>query len=407
MSINRNNFDVSDFINVDFFHKALTNGLECGDIEIKEVVFTGGTKPGQNYCSQIHRATVTFRKDDQKAETIHLIVKYLPTSQSEFFKQLKIFDRENEMYTLVLNKMKNILKGEDIAPRYFYYTDDPTETIIFEDVTPLGYKIGDDPTGLDEKHCELVFTKLARYHAASMVLAVKHPEILEKFKDSVKLPEKGPDEPNFFLDNFKYLAQLVASWPGFEETAKKLDRFIPTIDANYNDWSGPAKNEIKVLTHCDLWTNNILFKYDGDAVKDVLFIDFQISYFSSPGIDLMHFLYTSPQFDILNERRDHMVEEYYYKTLASTLEDLGYLPIPTFADIVKEMEKREVVGFMWSMIQLFVICIDKDDCVDKGFDALNDAETGLKLRNAGMTSERFTKTIKYILRRLERVGVLQ
>lgn len=121
----------------------------------------------------------------------------------------------------------------------------------------------------------------------------------------------------------------------------------------------------------------------------------------------MHFLYTSPQFDVLNERRDHMVEEYYYKTLASTLEDLGYLPIPTFADIVKEMEKREVVGFMWSMIQLFVICIDKDDCVDKGFDALNDAETGLKLRNAGMTSERFTKTIKYILRRLERVGVLQ
>lgn len=95
---------------------------------------------------------------------------------------------------------------------------------------------------------------------------------MEKFKDSVKLPEKGPDEPNFFLDNFKYLAQLVASWPGFEETAKKLDRFIPTIDANYNDWSGPAKNEIKVLTHCDLWTNNILFKYDGDAVKDVLFV---------------------------------------------------------------------------------------------------------------------------------------
>lgn len=45
------------------------------------------------------------------------------------------------------------------------------ETLVFVDVSPLGYVLADRVRGLDEKHCKLVFEKLAEFHAASMVLA--------------------------------------------------------------------------------------------------------------------------------------------------------------------------------------------------------------------------------------------
>lgn len=45
--------------------------------------------------------------------------------------------------------------------------------IIFEDLKSLGYTMADRHSGLDEKHCQLVLSKLGRFHAASMILAEK------------------------------------------------------------------------------------------------------------------------------------------------------------------------------------------------------------------------------------------
>ncbi|CAD7091504.1 unnamed protein product [Hermetia illucens] len=317
-----------------------------------------------------------------------------------------LFTRERDIYINFLPKVERLLNGVTIAPRFLYYTAEPVETLVVVDASPLGYVLADRVRGLDEKHCRLVFEKLAEFHAASMVLSKEQPkEMSEKFSKD-RLTDDPDTIENMLVQNFTYFAKVVETWSGFEDTSKKLRRFISTIPQNMVKWCGPSDEEIKVLTHNDLWVNNMLFKYkDGEPV-DLYFIDFQLSVYSSPGIDFTHFLYTSPQFDILNQKRDLLIEGY-YKTFKSTLENLGYSPIPTLENILEEIEKRERVGFMWAVVKLFLICMDPSECGENSLENLNDKAKGEKIREIGMSTKRFVSTMQYVLRRMEKIGVLK
>lgn len=57
--------------------------------------------------------------------------------------------------------------------RCLYAIKEPIQMIIFEDLKEMGYEMGDRTAGIDRAHCELVMAKLARLHAASMVLSLK------------------------------------------------------------------------------------------------------------------------------------------------------------------------------------------------------------------------------------------
>lgn len=47
------------------------------------------------------------------------------------------------------------------------------QTIVFDDLTQYGYKLASRQKGLDEEHCVVILRKLAKFHAASMVLLSK------------------------------------------------------------------------------------------------------------------------------------------------------------------------------------------------------------------------------------------
>lgn len=47
------------------------------------------------------------------------------------------------------------------------------QTIVFDDLTQYGYKLANRQKGLNEEHCLIILKKLAKFHAASMVLLEK------------------------------------------------------------------------------------------------------------------------------------------------------------------------------------------------------------------------------------------
>ncbi|CAD7091505.1 unnamed protein product [Hermetia illucens] len=407
MLVDYNNINIPHFMDSKFFEATFKNGFPGKLIKVKNIFFTMGPKLGENYVSHIYRADATYNDGESEDKTISLIIKSLPEGElGAHFGEMGLFTRERDIYIHFLPKVERLLNGVTIAPRFLYYTEQPMETLVFVDVSPLGYVLADRVRGLDEKHCRLVFEKLAEFHAASMVLAKEQPkEIGEKFNED-RLIDEQKVMGNMFNQNFTHFAKVVETWPGFKDTSEKLRRFISTIPQNMAKWCGPADKEIKVLAHNDLWVNNILFKYkDGEPV-DLYFIDFQASVYSSPGIDFTHFLYTSPQFDILDQKRDLLIEGY-YKSFKATLENLGYSPIPTLENILEEIEKRETVGFIWAVVKLFLICMDPSECGENSLENLNDKDKGEKIREIGMSTKRFVSTMQYVLRRMEKIGVLK
>lgn len=79
-------------------------------------------------------------------------------------------------------------------------------------------------------------------------------------------------------------------------------------------------NEWMVLCHGDLWINNLMFRYNNRGECDgVKFVDLQTLRYTSPVIDLLHFLYTSTEYAVRAKYMDQMVNDY-VESLYATLQ---------------------------------------------------------------------------------------
>lgn len=66
-----------------------------------------------------------------------------------------------------------------------------------------------------------------------------------------------------------------------------------------------------VLCHGDLWINNLLFKYNKSNVcEGVKLVDLQTMRYSSPVIDILHFLYTSTEYKLREKYMDQLLLDY-------------------------------------------------------------------------------------------------
>lgn len=122
--------------------------------------------------------------------------------------------------------------------------------------------------------------------------------------------------------------------------------------------SGNAKSceDFFVVVHGDLWVNNIMWRYDNrnncDAVK---FIDLQTMRYTSPAIDILHFLYTSTEHAMRAEYMDQLIDDY-VDSLYSTLQkyDVHDVYVPNKQSLNKiirtELRDRSMYGLgicMW------------------------------------------------------------
>lgn len=151
----------------------------------------------------------------------------------------------------------------------------------------------------------------------------------------------------------------------------------------------------KVLNHGDTWVNNLMFKYENGKPIDVIFVDYQMSYYSSPGLDLNYFINTSPH----NEIRENQIDEIlhvYYDNFSAILKTLGAKHIPSMHDVRNEVERCEYYGLMAALGILPFVVLHDEASEDSSFENL-----GEKHRIAMYTNNFYQNAIKPILRRFD------
>lgn len=166
----------------------------------------------------------------------------------------------------------------------------------------------DRHTGCDFETAKMVIRELAHLHAVPIALKLKNPELFEeKIKKNTAPfypppPEVDKSEPNATLEAIlredKDCSNLI---PTVRESAKHANRRDIEL-----------REPFVSISHHDLWVNNFMVKKTEEGKLDsIKFVDFQCCSYDSPLRDLLFFLFTSVQQDVLEKELDTFLEDYY------------------------------------------------------------------------------------------------
>ncbi|XP_001662669.2 uncharacterized protein LOC5576476 [Aedes aegypti] len=413
------------YLNEALVREALESGLEYPartSVNIDQFIVRTATSAGDNYLSDVFRVWVRFSRKsglDRLEDEISLIVKCMPDTgfRGPVIGMLNAYEKEVYMVRNVVPELSRLMNGEKFAAKIFYATTDPIRMIIFQDLKVLEFTMADRTLGgLDYSHCSTIMRKIAKFHAASMLLANSNKPMAAELTKRLEygfLNPHIPLEDNTMLDILANgLTSLVTCaekhWTGFNpKIVAKLKRMMPHYKARIQSCLNQKfSNGYKVVNHGDLWINNILFQYDANgSPKDVMFVDYQLSCYTSPGIDLNYSLVNCPTYEVRENRRDELVNVY-HTTLKAILKAADYRDVPTLEDVRNEIRRMSFFGVIAAVSILPIVMMDTSSGVDISFDALVDEHKADQLRLLQYNGERYRKSMSVLLERFDREGLL-
>lgn len=325
-----------------------------------------------------------------------------------------IYPREIQAYAEFLAEAEKLLVAVNddtkFAPKCLHTSHEPKDLLIFEDMKDLGYKIFPRNTQINFDQALPIVLKLAKLHATSAVIYEKNPATMDLYLEGSI--SENPERQDFLVHykNCAFTLGLVAEreWgPEWSEIAAKMIKLSETIIKKSSDLYLRDDSSFNVLNHNDLWIPNVLVKSgDNGAVEDILFVDFQLVYFGSPGIDFNFFFYGS-----LNEetriKSSKKLIRIYHQTLAETLAKLNYpKPIPTLHEIHVEILKKGLNSLLAAIAEVPLLIIEQSDNLQMDI-VLGASEESKAFRYTLFNNPKYKSFIQKLLIEFDDLGYLE
>lgn len=338
-----------------FFEKVLRLALGDKSITVEDFFISLHTDASEQYASTIYRATLSYCTKG-KTESLAVVIKLISSKVNQFA-DASSFENELNLYKNFISPMQNLLSQAGcenalLAPKLMYASTEPQPVMILEDATHNHYEL--HKSAMSFENAGIVAEKLAKFHAASYCLIKDTSNKIPRVGSSGLFKEKPSQGVKFMEENFNIFTEEISKWKGFEKYAEKfknltsnfLQRGIEIYNPEIDNFS------VKVLNHGDFHYNNMLVKFDSEqsSVLDVMFIDFQLSFWGTPAVDLYYLLYLVCNKEARDNHRQELIC-HYHKKFVETLEKLGHMgTVPTLLDINNDLLKA---GFLEVVI---VVC---------------------------------------------------
>jgi len=222
--------------------------------------------------------------------------------------------------TQVIQNLKSIF-----PTCYHASWENPLKFILLEDMCSRGYEVKDIKKDLDLKHSFLVLSRIARFHAVSFAFKGGDPTKLRAYYGDylVELYEKLRGLLLQMYDQgLPGSLNLLHSVPGYVNKTGYVQRVLSKITDFWNEKLSPSE-PLALLCHGDLWTCNLLWKYEEGNAVDVKIIDLQVIRYGNPSLDISNFLCICVDASILREHFDTLLGHYHHH-FVETLSELGY-----------------------------------------------------------------------------------
>ncbi|XP_037896110.1 uncharacterized protein LOC119641470 [Glossina fuscipes] len=369
--------------------------------EIKNFCLTPATVKGENYFSVLYslRVEYTLKTASNHTQLAAFIVK--SKLENELMAQLEddfdIYQREKQYYAVISEEFEKLLNSVNencfLQPRVNYIDD---RVIVMENLKLKGYNIKDVREGLDLNQCHLVIQKLAKFHALSMVLYKKNPDIF-RYHLSANISEN----PSPLHDMYK---KAILSTIEYCENSTELKQYVSKLK-NFSEqiinkmigvYSRNLEDRLLVLNHGDLWINNIMFNNAKDN-EDVLFIDFQEGFYGSPGIDWNYFIFSSWQLEVFQHHFEDLIMVYQL-ILSNFLRKFNYQGrIPNEKDIKLEIMSKGSHGLATATCILPILINEHSELTDPE-DFITDTEEAINKRRIIFSNPKFGQKLQIFLK---------
>ncbi|XP_053679605.1 uncharacterized protein LOC128730559 [Anopheles nili] len=349
--------------------EGFTNGRYTINVE-------DGTIKGDGFIAEMIRASLS--EGDRRNAYLCKI-----PSMNEARRQqdgtMEIFEREITMYNEILPAMFTYQEKKGIGrvdgffniPKCYYarFEQQTQEAIIvMEDLRSLDYRMYCKQTPVDFQHAQLLMEHVGRYHAVSLAMKRDQPEEFERFKieNPLKNTLRTPEAP-FLMVLRKTAADALETLEPHEAIERtKMQQMIDNMMEEFVRFDDISLVEpFGVLRHGDCWINNMLYRYKDDAPENIILLDWQVSCYGSPVLDLVYFIFccTDEEF-----RRLHYVEmlDIYHNSLSALLKLLGHDPQQVFPRSALDLQLQLFgrFGLMLAVLLVPLQCTASEDLPD-------------------------------------------
>lgn len=290
-----------------------------------------------------------------KKEKVKFFLKSAPAAQSrlDYITEIGVFKKEVNVYSVVLPKLQKFVHEKYFAPLCFYSKDD---VLVMEDLQDQGYKMAAGRDGiLDIDHLKCCLKALATFHGSSLVFESKTGKnILEKYPLAT-MENAYPKDNKARLTNFENgtaaLMELVKMLPKYQDRLEVILRKFPEKMRLIYEYTQTSTEYCNVFQHGDLWANNIMFKHFNKHPIDCRFVDFQLTRYAPPIVDVITVL-TIPTTSAF--RKQHLTEllDFYYNCLEEFLNShkLKLADYLTKEEFDLTAEKFKIIGLIESLL---------------------------------------------------------
>lgn len=268
---------VPDFVTVKYIEKLLQKNHSDPTVKVVKLKIepTDGA-----FSSSMFKAEVFYKNSVSQEEirtslflkmlhNLEIAAKLLgPGNYNVHQKELEIFDK-------IFPEFEKILKCVDEDKNIFptsVAVDREREVLILKDLAEKNFVMSDRPIGCDLEHTKWSLKKLARLHAASMVLMESQPDAFANF-DVGMFSRKVSAFRDKFGTSMDALIAEVSTWYDYEYYAEKLEKLkLNMYEISCRSFDN-EHGDLKVLIHGDFWSRNMMFTYDENgSVNDAIIV---------------------------------------------------------------------------------------------------------------------------------------
>lgn len=360
--------------------------------------FSNASKDGDNFLGSLYRVRIESEENGEETREMNLIFKCLPISgefrhllrtENLFLSEINFYDTRFPLFRKLLEKYDMTM---DEVPEYYGCRNLPgNKIIIMEDLNAKGYVMKESKL-LDYSHATMAVRCLGKFHACSFALRDKRPEEFELLK---KIEEPLFPAPEELSDHFDALMDVALEAIKDEDeyytaSVKGLKENLTQLITDACD--GKNSEPYATLNHGDMWTSNMLFKYNENREPvEFRLLDYQLCRYGSPSLDLMYMLMTccTPE---MRKKYCHQLLHDYYDSLSNCLKnmDCDVKKLLPFKVLIGHFQKFGVFCTIISLVDIHLIAQQDGEDIQP----LTDIDYIKSLRNRLKTNKLYYNMMK-------------